>query len=339
MLRTARFAALLALVGSPALADPLEDALAELLAEARAESSATSIVLLASDANERLVLVDGDGTPDTRFYLASVGKTMVAAAVLNAVQGGALDLDAPLGDLVAGLPLAELAKTRSLRDLLTHTSGLPDYLDDAFFDDILARPTHRWSPREALGYADADDARPNGSPFDYSNTNYVLLGAVLVGLDGSLAASLGQRVFGPAKMSASSVGAKAAPDLARGFDTDGSDFSEILWNSTLGDAPVIANATDLERFVRALMESDRIIGPQMRADMLREGQSGSGYGLGIGADEDDWGIWYGHSGGFDGAATDYRYYAEDGTVLIVLANGDLDTDWVMDEAAAIWFGD
>ncbi len=339
MLRTARSAALLLLAGAPALADPLENALAELMAEARDGSSASSIVFLASDAHERIILVNGDGTVDTRFYLASVGKTMVAAAVLNAVQDGALDLDAPLGDLVAGLPLADLARTRSLRDLLTHTSGLPDYLGDAFFDDLLDRPTHRWSAREALGYADADGARPKDSRFEYSNTNYVLLGAVLEGLDGSLGASLGKRVFEPAKMTASRVGASPAPGIARGFDTDGSDVSAFLLNSVLGDGPVIANAPDLERFVRVLMDSDRIIGRQMRADMMREGQSGSGYGLGIGVDEDDWGVWYGHSGGFVGAVADYRYYAEDGSVLIVLTNGNLDTDWFMDAAAEIWFNE
>jgi len=339
MLRHALPLAALLFAAPPSYAGPLEDALTDLIAEARAQSSASAVVLLASDGDERFVLVDGDGTPETRFYLASVGKTLVAAAVLNAVERGALDLDAPLGAQVAGLPMADLAATRSLRDLLNHTSGLPDYLDDAFFEDAAARPSHRWSPAEALGYADPAEALPRGSPFEYTNTNYVLLGAVLEGLDGSLAAAMDARVFGPTKMTASSVGAKGGANLARGYDETGRDVSEVLWNSTLGDGPVVGSAPDLERFVRTLMESDRIIGSAMRAQMLREGQSGSGYGLGIGVDGDDWGDWFGHSGGFDGAATDYRYYAEDGTMLIVLANGDLDTDWVMDEAAAIWFGD
>ncbi len=123
-----------------------------------------------------------------------------------------------------------------------------------------------------------------------------------------------------------------------GWIADGRDVSAILWNSTLGDGPVVANAPDLERFIRALMESDRVIGGAVRAQMLRAAQPGSGYGLGIGVDGDEWGDWFGHSGGFDGAAADYRYYSEDGSIILVLANGDLDTDWVMDEAAAIWFG-
>lgn len=322
---------------APAFADPLEDALADLVAEARADSSASAVVLLVSDGDAKFVVTDGDATEATRFYLASVGKTVVAAAVLNAVEEGALDLDAPLGDLVAGLPLAELAATRSLRDLLTHTSGLPDYLFDDFVEDAIARPDHRWSAAEALAYADRDDARRNGSPFEYTNTNYVLLGAVLEWLDGTLGTALDRRVFTPAGMTASSVGATGGTDLARGYDETGRDVSAVLWNSTLGDGPVVANAPDLERFIRALMESDRIIGARLRAEMLREGQAGSGYGLGIGVDGDDWGAWFGHSGGFDGAATDYRYYPDNGSVILVLANGDLDTDWVMEEAAAIWF--
>jgi D-alanyl-D-alanine carboxypeptidase len=338
MLRHALPLAALLFASLPSYADPLEDALTHLIAKARAGSSASAVVLLASDSGERIVVIDGDATPQTRFYLASVGKTLVAAAVLNAVERGALDLDAPLGARVAGLPMAVLAATRTLRDLLGHTSGLPDYLDDAFYDDALARPAHRPSPAEALGYGDPNEALPRGSPFEYSNTNYVFLGAVLEGLDGSLGAAMNARVFAPAKMTASSVGAKDGPDLARGYDEDGRDVSAILWNSTLGDGPVVANAPDLERFIRALMESDRVIGGAVRAQMLRAAQPGSGYGLGIGVDGDEWGDWFGHSGGFDGAAADYRYYSEDGSIILVLANGDLDTDWVMDEAASIWFG-
>jgi CubicO group peptidase (beta-lactamase class C family) len=89
MLRHALPLAALLFASLPSYADPLEDALTHLITKARAGSSASAVVLLASDSGERIVVIDGDATPQTRFYLASVGKTLVAAAVLNAVERGA----------------------------------------------------------------------------------------------------------------------------------------------------------------------------------------------------------------------------------------------------------
>lgn len=320
----------------PGVAEDLRDQMAEMLTEAQAESSAKSIVLMITEGDETLIVTKGDANADTRFYLASAGKSLVAAAVLNAVEEGSLSLDAPLAELVSGLPIADLAASRTLRQLLNHTSGLPEYLYDDFAEAAIARPAHRWSVAEALAFADPNEDQPSGT-FEYNNTNYVLLGHILEGLDGTLEASLSARVFQPAGMDNSSVGATPGPNLARGFDENGRDVSETLWNSTLADGPVMASAADMVRFAEALFEGDNILDDQTRSQMLREGGAGSGYGLGIGVDGDDWGTWYGHSGGFDGASTDYRHYPETGTTLVVLANGELDTDWTMDEAAAIWF--
>jgi D-alanyl-D-alanine carboxypeptidase len=338
MRRILGLAALLAMAAAPLRADPIGE-LEAMLAEALEADGVGAAVLLVNDGTGDSIVTAGDARPGTRFYLASTGKPMVAVAALGAVAEGQLSLDAPLGALVADLPLGDIAATRTLRELLGHTSGLPDYLDDAFVEAQYARPDHRWTPAEVLDWADPSDTRPKGSDFDYCNTNYVLLGAILERLDGSLETALTRRVFAPAGMRASTVGADGRGDIARGIDAEGRDVSPMLWSSVLGDGPVVADARDVGRFARAATMGDALLGPALRAEWLTEVQPGAGYGLGIGVERDEFGDWIGHSGGYEGAAADFRTYPARNTVLVVLANGDLDTDAVLSEAAAIWFGD
>ncbi len=321
----------------PSPAAPAKDLLQDLLTEAADGRDGTQIVLLIEDPVTSVVASIGGADAQTRFYLASVGKTMVAVAILDAVAAGGLSLDAPVGDLVTGLPLGEAAASRTLRSLLDHSSGLPDYLDDAFVERQFDRPTHRFTVAEALAHADVDETRAEGEAFAYSNTNYVLLGHILAQIDGSLETAMQRRVFGPAGMTGASVGARPGPGLARGIDQDGTDISAVLWNSTLGDGPVVASAADVSGFVHALFDTTALLPPALRADMLREGVAGSGYGLGIGVDGDAFGDWYGHTGGYEGATAEFRYYPDGQVRFVLIANTDLDLDWVMDAAVALWF--
>src|SRR5690606_31074007 len=83
-------------------------------------------------------------TPDTRFYVASSGKMVVAAAVLAYVEEGVFDLDAPVYPHVrdlAGIDALANIKQVTLRQVLNHTSGLADYLDEDFFNDSSDAPS------------------------------------------------------------------------------------------------------------------------------------------------------------------------------------------------------
>jgi D-alanyl-D-alanine carboxypeptidase len=159
-------------------------------------------LLSRSAAGIRTVATGAPMTAETAFLSASVGKLFVAAAVLNAVKDGLIELDAPMTryvaiDAVAGLPVVggddALARV-TVRQLLSHRSGLPDYFSDAssdgaprLFDLIASAPERRYTRQDLLDYARAH-YKPVGAPgerFHYADTNSDLLGMVLEGATGA----------------------------------------------------------------------------------------------------------------------------------------------------------
>ncbi|MET0265550.1 MAG: serine hydrolase domain-containing protein [Duganella sp.] len=117
------------------------------------------------------------------YYMASESKQFLAAAILRQVQAGAIGLD---DDVCAHLPeLAGFEQPFALRSLLNHSSGIPDY-----FQFLQCQPTRHaadyFSNREILAViARMDEVSvPTGSAHRYSNSNYILLAALLERLTG-----------------------------------------------------------------------------------------------------------------------------------------------------------
>lgn len=285
-------------------------------------------------------------TAGTRFYIASTGKMMVAAAILSLVERGELKLDGRVWPLISDLPNIELlegADDATLRQLLNHTSGLADYLGEDFAEASAREPERRWNEADAIRFAFGEPAYgAPGKVFEYSNSNYVLLGHILKGHYPDLHVALGQIVFEPSGMQSSSVGAmKGASDLAHGYATelDGTDVSAQSWASILGDGPVVSTARDVAAFMLALLRDERIIGPELVNEMLNGSDQDQSYGLGIVIGSDEWGDWYGHSGSYDGFEADVRYYPDEDLVLAFTVNGNASSDTdLLDEAAEIYFG-
>lgn len=155
-------------------------------------------------------LAAGDLTVDTPCYFASATKLMVAT-VLHQMARDGLDLDAPLVSVVplAGLLVREgrdLTAQITIRQLMTHTSGLPDYLGSAdprrgLMGALLRGQDRGWSREEALEMARA--MAPVGRPGQmrrgfYSDTNYQLLDLVIEAVEGApVAEVLERRLFRP----------------------------------------------------------------------------------------------------------------------------------------------
>ncbi|MEM5472137.1 serine hydrolase domain-containing protein [Hoeflea sp. AS60] len=284
-------------------------------------------------------------TAETRFYIASLGKMVVATAILADVETGKLDLDASIWPLVSDIPqIASLANVRdvSLRQLLNHTSGFPDYLSEDFAQASARQPDRRWTEAEVLAFA--YDWPPLGSPgqvFEYSNTNYVLLGHILKRSRSNMETALRDSVLAKAGMTSTSVGAAHDElDLARGYAGSGrrTDVSREAWARATGDGPLVGTVGDVSRFMRALLRDGKLIGPDLVREMLSGSGPEEGYGLGIGIDGDEWGDWYGHAGGDDGFEADVRYYPDSDVVIAFSVNGNThsDTD-LLDQAAEIYF--
>lgn len=284
-------------------------------------------------------------TAQTRFYIASIGKMMVATAILAEVEASELDLDARIWPLVSDMAQIEsLANVRdvTLRQLLNHTSGFPDYLSEDFAQASALQPDRRWTEAEILAFA--YDWPPLGSPgqvFEYSNTNYILLGHILKRSHPSMEAALRDSVLAKAGMTSTTVGAtQDEQGLAREYAGSGQrvDVSREAWARTTGDGPLVGTVGDVARFMRALLRDGKLICPDLLDEMLSGSDPEEYYGLGIGIDGDEWGDWYGHAGGDDGFEADVRYYRDSDVVIAFSVNGNIhsDTD-LLDQAAEIYF--
>ncbi|MFE3288046.1 serine hydrolase domain-containing protein, partial [Streptomyces sp. NPDC059233] len=141
-------------------------------------------------------------TPGMRQRVGSVTKTFTAAAVLQQVERGRIRLDAPIGDYLPELVPGERGRGITVRMLLNHTSGIPDYIPYAFpslqgfpsLPDMSSRSLddnrfRQFSPEELieLGLSAPPAGEPGATPGVYSNTNYLLLGRLLERVTGTTA--------------------------------------------------------------------------------------------------------------------------------------------------------
>ena len=168
--------------------------------------SFTGAVLVAIDGKPVLRRAVGEAnrewhianTVDTRFRIGSATKTFTAVAVLRLVDEGKIALDDPVAKYVPNLPQAWTGVT--IRMLLSHTSGVPDYVSAPTFKDREARLVQ--TPQGLLALV---RERPlvfaPGTGWRYSNTGFVLLGAVIEKVSGrSYADHLREEFFEPLDM-------------------------------------------------------------------------------------------------------------------------------------------
>jgi D-alanyl-D-alanine carboxypeptidase len=302
-------------------------------------------VLLVSGPDRREVAVAGVAdlhslrpvTEQTRFHVASTGKMLTAVAVLRLVQDGLISLSDPAPALVAHPDAARLTnlKGATVADLLSHRSGVPDCLRNSH--SITDRhPSPRWTAEEVIRLAPCRSPTKPGI-HAYSNTNYILLGRILERIDRQpFAEALAARVLRPAGMADTTIGADPNdPRVAHGYrrpDARGSraDASLYAYSSPLGDAPVTTTAADLERFALALFRTPgALLDPALVKEMVtdRAGEdTDDGYGYGVVVEDSDWGPKWGHAGRYSGFRSELWYFPDRDTVLVLMLNGDENTD-------------
>jgi CubicO group peptidase (beta-lactamase class C family) len=199
----------------------------------------------------------------TSFRLASVTKPFTATAVMLLVRDGRLRYDTSLTDVFPSFPAWGRAVT--IRHLLTHTSGVPDY------EELMAEaekaggpawtPVHQIRDDEVLALLrGATKGRfAPGTSWAYSNSGYVLLGLVVARVSGTpFGEFLAKRVFRPLGMDrtlAYESGKNEVPARAFGHAREGASFREAdqsATSATLGDGGVYSNLQDLARWDEAL---------------------------------------------------------------------------------------
>ena len=140
-------------------------------------------------------------TPATPFRVGSISKPFVATMILQLVDEGRVELDEPLSSY---LPDAPVGGDVTIRALLSHRSGLPNYTDRSdFIRDAVTELSRRFTPAEVLTYIETVPRREPNQSFAYSNTNYILLGQVIEQVDGlDLNTALRERITLPLQLDA-----------------------------------------------------------------------------------------------------------------------------------------
>jgi CubicO group peptidase (beta-lactamase class C family) len=282
---------------------------------------------------------------DTAFEVASVTKLFTAVLILGMVREGRFDLDDRVGDLldlpnnllvIAG---ADRADTITVRQLLQHTSGLPDYWTDPpyvapgvnrFLAAFLADDDRRWDAADILAFVPglSPIGRP-GERWHYSDTNYVLLGALAERQLGvPYHRALRERVLGPLGLDDTwMVWEEDARPVSARYE-ERRDLTRFLHQSADWAGGGLASTTDDLLALSAALTDGRAIGAGLFDAMLEPvptGAAGVGYGLGVflvdlGADGRLWG----HDG--YGGAFLYTWPERDlvlaGTVNQTLADSD-----------------
>jgi CubicO group peptidase (beta-lactamase class C family) len=265
-------------------------------------------------------------TPETAYELASATKPLVASAVMLLVQEGKIALDDKVSSFVEGAPGTWNAIT--VRHLLSHTSGIKDYLSE------LRRDFPNDAPAEAIVRA-AIDAPLNFAPgekWSYSNTGYVVLGLIIRKLtETSYDAFLNERVFKPLGMSSTR---RDSPDdvirnRAIGYVYHGpvglrnGEYLKYLMTNH-GDRGIVSTVLDLAKWDAALsseqQRSTRANDAMWSQAKLNDGTP-CGYGLGWFIDDVNGHRHVYHPGGAPGTATIIARYPDDALSILLLANG------------------
>lgn len=283
-------------------------------------------------------------TADTRFKVGSLSQQLTAIAILQLRDAGKLGLDDPLRKHLRDYP--RVGDGITLRQLLSHTSGIPNYTEDLARAQI--EPGQQYTARRIR---DTFEALPleflPGTDFDPSNAGYFLLGLVVEQVSGRrLAEVIRAGITEPAGMHHTTVDSAAA--LSGAPMATGHEFSEdeVLVPVTAfdlsvyrGAASVVSTANDLVRLDHALRVPGLLLSARSLAEMYTPVRNN--YGLGWVVQQDHGRTMVGHPGGVDGFnAAWLRYIGVGELTVIALGNTEaVDCRQVAHDVAAIALGE
>jgi D-alanyl-D-alanine carboxypeptidase len=273
-----------------------------------------------------------DLVPESQFGIASITKSIIAAQVMQLVEAGALDLDRPATDyLPPGFAFDTNGAT--IRQLLSHRSGIPDWFDDAMQAIVASDRTHVWTTAEVLARLPSQRAAADAA-FEYADTNYTLLGLVLehvrgkrlvdVLRDGVLDVDGTERLVYQPDEAPTAPMAMPMGEPASAFERGGGYLPSMSDASSAGPAGSIASdSISLATWWRAFCAGE-IVSQASLTEMWRYYDGADGYGLGLFNVADPWASGVGHTGSNFGYASWAGCMPAEGAVVVMLANQYVD---------------
>jgi CubicO group peptidase (beta-lactamase class C family) len=320
----------------------------EIFSSLKSANAPGAAVLVIKDGRE--VFRRGYGVTDLRtlhridaktdFRLASFTKQFTAMCIMLLVHDGKLRYDDHLTDIFPEFP--PYGKPITIRNLLNHTSGLPDY------EDILMKQYADTPPERIPQILDAGVLKlleqqssgvfAPGSKWQYSNSGYAVLAMVVEKVSAEpFGKFLHDRIFVPVKMDHSLAyekGKNEVPDRAYGHTKENNGWHEADQSPTsavLGDGGIYSSIDDLAKWDGALREhtllSEREMQPALIPVHVADGPATSEgrnvhYGFGWFLDPYKGHLRMSHDGETIGFRTTIQRFPEDGLTVIVLANRD-----------------
>jgi D-alanyl-D-alanine carboxypeptidase len=267
-------------------------------------------------------------TTNLHMRIGSETKTFTGTAVLQLVDAGKVGLEDPISKYVAGVPNGGAITVRELGEM---RSGLLSYTaNEAWVKQFLTNPHRPWKPRELLSYSFSEPPLfAPGAGFNYSNTNFVLLGLLVEKVSGeSLANYVAGNILGPLHMDESVFPTNAAfpKPHADGYTTQtlsGKVANTTNWDPTWGWAAgaMISTLDDLHIWAKSVATGSlltRATQHQRERFIPAPGLEPARYGFAL------FNIagWIGHNGSLPGYQSLTIYLPAQKTTMVILLNSD-----------------
>jgi len=275
------------------------------------------------------------------FELASVSKQFTAMGILLLWERGRLSLTDTLRKFFPKLPY----KRVTIQNLLTHTSGLPDYM---------TAMEHKWDHKkiafndDMISFLASQKVPPNFAPgkkFEYSNTGYAMLASIIEKVSGlTYWYFMHTNIFGPLRMDHSQIyntrrsAKKTIPNYAYGFvfadslkkyvlpDSLKKDDAVFYLDGIVGDGTVNSTTGDLLKWDQALKNhtllSQGVQNEMFATQILMDTLAKKYYGYGVSIGTDQFGGYISHSGGWPGYHTILTRYPVKDVTIIILSNNE-----------------
>jgi D-alanyl-D-alanine carboxypeptidase len=273
--------------------------------------------------------------PTHRHFAASITKMYTAAGVLLLVEDGLINLDAGISQYLPATIYLRIPNGAgaTVRQLLGHTSGIPDFGVLAYDLDTLNDPMGSFPPERLLSYIqDESPIFPPGTGYFYSNVNYLLLALIMDHVTGASHANvISERIIRPLGLGASyyknEPGYPKPPGLVNSYQDlagDGrlvnvSDVTTHFNGMFIGHTGLIASSSDFAAFIEALLDG-RVVNQASLAEMQKRTECEC-YGLGLHFALTEYGLAVGHDGGDFGIRSEVRHFPDLDATLVLLVNG------------------
>lgn len=262
---------------------------------------------------------DVANSPETKFRIGSITKQFTAMAVMILQEKGKLDVEDPISEHLDGTP--ESWKPITIHHLLTHTSGIPNYTSMANYGTDMALPQS--IEQMVARFRDKPLEFTPGDEFNYSNSGYFLLGAIIEETSGmSYEDFLHKQIFAPLDLKNTGYDRyqSVLKHRAAGYDRQSDAVANAAYldmSQPYAAGSLYSTVEDLTRWDEAL-RGQKLISEESYQQMYKPEKNDYAYGWAVREESGRQSI--GHGGGINGFVTHIRRYPQEDLCVVVLSN-------------------